>query len=65
MKRRELIAGTAALLVSARRSWAQGTPLRIGFLSAFLGSGDAWRSGLREWGWIESKNLFVEGRTRP
>ena len=30
MKRREFIAGTTALLVSPRRSWAQGTPRRIG-----------------------------------
>ena len=32
MKRREFIAATAALLVSPRRSWAQGTPRQIGFL---------------------------------
>ena len=32
MKRREFIAGTAALLVSSRRSWAQETPRRIRFL---------------------------------
>ena len=35
MKRREFIAATAALLVSPRRSWAQGTPRRIGFLGGF------------------------------
>ncbi len=32
MKRREFIAGTAALLVSPRRLWAQGTPRRVGVL---------------------------------
>ena len=64
MKRREFIAATTALLVSPRRLWAQGTPRRIGFLSPFLDSRahDAWRSGLRERGWIEGKNLFVEYR---
>jgi ABC-type uncharacterized transport system substrate-binding protein len=62
MKRREFIAGTAALLVSPQCLWAQRTPRRIGFLSAFLGSSDAWRSGLRERGWIEGKNLVVEYR---
>ena len=35
MKRREFIAATAALLVSPRRSRAQGTPRRIGFLGGF------------------------------
>ena len=32
MKRREFIAATAALLVSPRRSWAQGTRRRLGVL---------------------------------
>jgi hypothetical protein len=32
MKRREFITATAALLVSPRRLWAQGTPRRIGYL---------------------------------
>jgi putative tryptophan/tyrosine transport system substrate-binding protein len=62
MKRREFIAATAALLISPHCLWAQGTPRRIGFLSAFLGSRDAWRSGLADRGWIEGKNLFVEYR---
>jgi ABC-type uncharacterized transport system substrate-binding protein len=69
MKRREFIAATAALLVSPRALRAQGTPRRIacfGILEnapIFL---DAWRSGLRERGWIEGKNLLVEYRyTRP
>jgi putative ABC transport system substrate-binding protein len=64
MKRREFIAGTAALLVSSRRSWAQETPRRIGFLG---GRFDAalWPSfldGLREHGWKEGHNIVVEGR---
>ena len=64
MKRREFIAATAALLVSPRRLWAQGTPRRIGFLALMLDApgSRAWRSGLRERGWIEGKNLFVEYR---
>jgi putative tryptophan/tyrosine transport system substrate-binding protein len=64
MKRREFIAGTAALLASPRRSWAQRTPRRIGFLGAFLDppGREAWRSGLRDHGWIEGKNLLVEYR---
>jgi putative tryptophan/tyrosine transport system substrate-binding protein len=61
MKRREFIAATAASLVSPQRLWAQGTPRRIGFFG-FLDpmARDAWRSGLRERGWIEGKNLFIE-----
>ena len=35
MKQREFMAGTAALLVSPRRLWAQGTSRRIGFLANF------------------------------
>ena len=64
MKRREFIAGTAVLLVSPRRLWAQGTPRRIGFLSGFLDplGREAWLSGLRDRGWIEGKNLLVEYR---
>jgi putative tryptophan/tyrosine transport system substrate-binding protein len=68
MKRREFIAATAALLVSPGRSWAQGTPRRIGFLGAWADepardpAHAAWLSGLREKGWIEGKNLLVEYR---
>jgi putative ABC transport system substrate-binding protein len=71
MKRREFIAGTAALLVSPRRSWAQGTPRRIGFLGKWADEPArdsvhaAWLSGLREKGWIEGKNLLVEYRYAP
>jgi putative ABC transport system substrate-binding protein len=68
MKRREFIAGAAALLVSPTRSWAQRTPRRIGFLGAWADEPGrdpvhaAWLSGLREKGWIEGKNLLVEYR---
>src|SRR4051795_1341323 len=65
MKRREFIAATAALLVSPRRLWAQGTPRRIGCFGIYDNAPiflDAWRSGLRERGWIDGKNLFVEYR---
>jgi ABC-type uncharacterized transport system substrate-binding protein len=71
MKRREFIAGTAVLLVSPRRSWAQGRPRRIGFLGAWVDEPArdpvhaAWLSGLREHGWIEGKNLLVEYRYAP
>ena len=41
MKRRDFVAGTAALLVSPRRSWAQGTRYRLGFLAVGDGSGQA------------------------
>jgi len=66
MKRREFIAATAALLVSPRVLRAQGTPRRIGCFGIFLENApnilEAWRSGLRERGWIEGKNLLVEYR---
>jgi putative ABC transport system substrate-binding protein len=69
MKRRKFIAGTAALLVSPRALRAQGTPRRIacfGILENVPTVLDAWRSGLRERGWIEGKNLLVEYRyTQP
>ena len=71
MKRRDFVAGTAALLVSSRRSWAQGRPRRIGFLGGFAKESgrntiyDAWLGGLREKGWIEGKNLLIEYRYEP
>jgi putative ABC transport system substrate-binding protein len=71
MKRREFIAASAALLVPPRRSWAQGTLRRIGFLGAWADDPArdpvhaAWLSGLREKGWIEGKNLLVEYRYAP
>jgi putative ABC transport system substrate-binding protein len=69
MKRREFIAATAALLVSPRVLRAQGTPRRIGCFGILENAPiflDAWRSGMRERGWIEGKNLLVEYRyTQP
>jgi putative ABC transport system substrate-binding protein len=64
MKRREFIAGTAALLVCPRRSRAQGTPRRIGFLSGFENPPilKVWREALRDHGWIEGQNLIIDYR---
>ncbi|MBR1149040.1 ABC transporter substrate-binding protein [Bradyrhizobium sp. AUGA SZCCT0431] len=61
MKRREFIAGTAALLVSPRHVHAQGKPRRIGYLggSEFP---PTLRGGIGEKGWIEGKNLIVDYR---
>src|ERR1700675_2909560 len=69
MKRREFIAANAALLGSPRGLRAQSTPRRIGCFGILENAPiilDAWRSGLRERGWIEGKNLLVEYRyTQP
>ena len=69
MKRREFIAATAALLVSPRRSWAQGTRRRLGFLAVGDGAGRpsirpsvCCSRGLREHGWIDGRNLIIEYR---
>jgi putative ABC transport system substrate-binding protein len=74
MKRREFIAATAALLVSPRRSRAQGTRRRLGFLAigeAGPWAGEpgqirtvenAWLDGLRNHGWIDGRNLTIEYR---
>src|SRR5262245_34608773 len=64
MRRRGFIAATAALLASPRRLRAQGAPRRIGYLAGFEYQPilDAWRTGLREKGWIEGKNLLTEYR---
>jgi putative ABC transport system substrate-binding protein len=69
MKRREFIAGTAALLVSSRRSWAQRKRHRLGFLAVGDASGKALNQAelavpdaLRSLGWIEGKNLVIDYR---
>ncbi|MBB4392763.1 ABC transporter substrate-binding protein [Bradyrhizobium sp. ERR14] len=69
MKRREFIAATAALLVSRRRSWAQGARRRLGFLAIGDGSGRALNQAervfvdaLQSLGWVEGKNLVIEYR---
>lgn len=66
MDRRDFIAGTAALLVSPRRSWAQGMPRRIGYLDSaplYLPNFKVWQDSLRDHGWIEGKNLIVDYRS--
>jgi putative ABC transport system substrate-binding protein len=69
MKRRTFIAGTAALLVSPRRSRAQTTRRRFGFLALGDGSGKALNrdeqefvDALRNHGWIDGKNLTIDVR---
>ena len=70
MKRREFMASTAALVVLPRRSWAQGTRPRLGFLVAGDGSRQALNQGdlvfldeLRNHGWIDGKNLVIDYRS--
>src|SRR5216684_1158273 len=68
MRRRELIAATAALLVSPRRSRAQGTRRRVGFLAMEVVEPTiqkAWLEGLRNHGWIDGTNLIIEYRYAP
>jgi putative ABC transport system substrate-binding protein len=65
MKRREFIAASAALLVSPRRSLAQGTRRRLGFLALnepVPTLQKAWLDGLRNHGWIDGRNLSIEYR---
>jgi putative tryptophan/tyrosine transport system substrate-binding protein len=68
MKRREFIAATAALLVPPRRSLAQGTRRRVGFLAMDAVEPTiqkAWLDGLRNNGWINGTNLIIEYRYAP
>ena len=68
MNRRNFIAGTAALLVSPRRSRAQGTRRRVGFLATNVVEPTvqkAWIDGLRNHGWIDGRNLTIEYRYAP
>jgi len=67
MKRREFIAA-AALLVRPRRSLAQGTRRRVGFLAMDVVEPTvqkAWLEGLRNHGWIDGRNLIIEYRYAP
>jgi putative tryptophan/tyrosine transport system substrate-binding protein len=68
MKRREFIAASAALLVSPRRSRAQGTRRRVGFLAMDVVEPTvqkAWLDGLRNHGWIDGRNLIIDYRYAP
>ena len=67
MRRREFIAGVAALIVSPRRARARETRRRLGFLAIGDGSGQtlnqaerAFLDGLRSRGWIDGSNLIIE-----
>jgi putative ABC transport system substrate-binding protein len=69
MKRREFIAGTAALLGCPPRLRAQGTRRRLGFLAVGDGSGQALNQAelvlpdkLRNLGWADCRNLSIEYR---
>ena len=65
MRRRKFIAATAALIVSSRRSWAQETRRRLGFLAIGERSPTllaAFLDGLRNHGWIDGRNLIIEYR---
>jgi putative tryptophan/tyrosine transport system substrate-binding protein len=62
MRRRKFIATTAALLVSPRRSRAQGTRRRLGVLVVGTTVDSALLDGLRNRGWIDGQNLIIEYR---
>jgi putative tryptophan/tyrosine transport system substrate-binding protein len=62
MKRREFTAATATLLVSPRRSRAQGTRRRLGVLVHGSTVDIALLDGLRNRGWIVGQNLIIEDR---
>jgi putative ABC transport system substrate-binding protein len=69
MKRREFIAGAAALLISPTHSLAEGTRRRLGFLAIGDGSGQVLNpaervllDALRNRGWMDGRNLVIEYR---
>jgi putative tryptophan/tyrosine transport system substrate-binding protein len=62
MRRRKFIAATAALLVSPRRSRAQGTRRRLGVLVIGTAIDKALLDGLQNRGWIDGRNLIIEYR---
>jgi ABC-type uncharacterized transport system substrate-binding protein len=70
MRRREVIAGLAGVVASwPRVACAQqaGKVARIGFLGATFASSwanrmEAFRSGLRDLGYVEGKNILIESR---
>src|SRR5262245_19964669 len=59
MRRRKFIADTAALLVSLRRSRAQGERRRVGYLGSFEYAPPLDGNSLRKKGWVEGKNPLV------
>jgi putative ABC transport system substrate-binding protein len=66
MKRRDFIAGTAALLVSPRPLRAEGPPRRVGYLDPVFKNSPlfkVWQDSLRDHGWIEGKNLIIDYRS--
>src|SRR5688572_10848557 len=62
MRRRKFIAATAALLVSPRRSRAQGTRRRLVVLVIGTAIDKALLDGLQNRGWIDGRNLIIEYR---
>ena len=69
LRRRDFLLGTASLLCGAGAAFAQQTarPVRIGVLAASSAESvatrmDALRAGLRDLGYVEGKNLFIELR---
>ena len=69
MQRRSVIAGLAALLVARERVLAQQAPAkvpRVGVLTAEeserAAKFDAFRAGLRDLGYIETRNVILEFR---
>lgn len=62
MRRRKFIAATATLLVSSRRSRAQGAHRRLGVLIVGTAVDSALLDGLRNRGWIDGQNLIIEYR---
>jgi putative ABC transport system substrate-binding protein len=62
MRRRKFIAATATLLVSSRRSRAQGARRRLGVLTVGTAVDSALLDGLRNRGWIDGQNLIIEYR---
>ncbi|MEH2484375.1 ABC transporter substrate-binding protein [Bradyrhizobium sp. AZCC 2230] len=66
MDRRSFIAGAAALLATPRRSLAQGTARRVGYLDLgpkYVSVFKVWLDSLRDHGWIEGKNLIIDYRS--
>src|SRR5262249_14983888 len=57
MRRRDFIADSTALLVSLRRSRAEGAPRRVGYLGSFEFAPTLDGNSLRKKGWVESKKL--------